>query len=141
MTLSTLDISAAGLRAQRIRMEIIANNLANAETTAASQEVTPDGNVTYTPYRRKQVAFQIPASHRPILKAPQPMVVDDPGDFRLEHQPQHPHADAKGYVRYPNINPIVEFVDMIQASRAYEANVTAIDVLKTMDAATLKILA
>lgn len=147
MELSPIDVSAGGMRAQRLRMEVIANNLANADTTDGGSriETASDGQqyVRYTPYRRKEVLFQ--AGPQPGVLAAQ--VVDDMGDFRIELDPGHPRsvknpeAPDFGRVYYPNVNPIVEMVDMIAASRAYEANITAVETFKTMSANALRILA
>jgi flagellar basal-body rod protein FlgC len=126
-------------------MEVIANNMANVGTTAAGVETVQDADgravTRVVPFRRKQVAFRVPHPHHPHLMAPMPLVVDDPSEFPKEHNPSHPDAGPDGMVRMPNVNFFTEYTDMIQASRAYEANVTAIDVLKTMEAATLRILA
>ena len=151
MNISPLEISASGMRAQRLRMELIANNLANVETTSAGTEIerAEDGEefVRHIPYRRKVALFRPGLPGRePGFGVSVPAVVEDTTDFRLELNPGHPHAiqkpgPEKGYVRYPNVNPIIEMVDMISASRAYEANVTAVDTLKSMGQANLRILA
>jgi flagellar basal-body rod protein FlgC len=154
MDVSSIDISASGMRAQRLRMDLIANNLANADTTSASQEVsrTPDGQswVRHLPYRRKQAVFVqgTPAKGNKVFGVATPKVVDDLSPFRVEHNEGHPHAvpassgekDA-GFVYYPNVHPIVETVDMMSAARAYEANLTAVDMFKSMSAATMRLLA
>jgi flagellar basal-body rod protein FlgC len=154
MNVSSIDISAAGMRAQRLRMDLIAANLANVETTSASQEVrrTADGQTVtrHVPYRRKMAVFmQAAAGGRGRLPGvPLAKVVEDAAPFRPEHQPGHPHAvpaasgekDA-GTVYFPNVHPILETVDMISASRAYEANLSAVDMHKGMAAAALRILA
>ena len=134
MDLGSIEISAAGMRAQRLRMDAIAGNLANAETTSVSQD-----GVRHLPYRRKTVLF----SEGP--KGPVATVVEDPSPFRAEHQPDHPHAvtegEDAGTVYFPNVHPIVETVEMMLAARAYEANLSAIDTAKAMNAAALRILA
>ena len=153
MEVSPMDISASGMRAQRKRMEVIAVNLANADTTNAGQEIVQgsDGEryVRYTPYRRKEVIFEAGNLVRGDRKfgVTVPRVVDDMTDFRKEFEPGHQHAvnipgDADyGKVLHPNVNPIVEMVDMIAASRAYEANITAAEMFKNMSSQTLRILA
>lgn len=150
MAVSAIDISASGMRAQRLRMETIANNLANVDTTSAFQEyVTIDGEtyVKHHPYRRKEVIFQAGGlDGRQPWGVATPRVVDDPTDFRVEDDPSHPHrvqlpGDDLNKVFKPNVNPIVEMVDMIAASRAYEANITAVETWKSMGQATLRILA
>jgi flagellar basal-body rod protein FlgC len=136
--MDSMDISAAGMRAQRFRMDLIASNLANVDSTSARTEIylTPEGDsqVRHIPYRR-QVALMLQGpGGAPIAK-----VVEDRSEFRAEHQPGHPHADG-GVVSYPNVNPMVEMVDMIAASRAYEANLTAVEVAKAMNQSALRIL-
>jgi flagellar basal-body rod protein FlgC len=146
MDLSAMDLSAAGLRAQRTRMTLIASNLANVDTTSARQETLlgADGQayVRHVPYRRQvAVLVQGPGG------APSVQVTEDASELRAERRPEHAHAvpsssgepDA-GTVYFPNVNPMVETVDLIAASRAYEANLTAMEVTKSMHQATLRIL-
>jgi flagellar basal-body rod protein FlgC len=114
-----VDISGSALSAQRQRMDIIAQNIANAETTR-----TPQGG----PYRRQQVVFAL--DDQGGVEVTQ--VVEDPRPPRLVYQPGHPDADAAGYVALPNVNLVEEMVDMISAMRSYEANVTAVNAAKTM---------
>jgi flagellar basal-body rod protein FlgC len=144
MNVSSIDISASGLRAQRLRMDLIAGNLANVDTTSARRETrkTPEG-VAYTahvPYARKVAVFTAGPSVAG-LPTPSARVVEDAAPFRTEHKPGHPHAGPKGDVDFPNVHPIVEMVDMMAATRAYEANVSAMETAKTMAAAALRILA
>lgn len=132
-----MDISLSGLVAQRIRMNAIANNLANANTTR-------DALGQANPYRRKDALFAAALSRAgdPLQGVAVPLIADDPSPFREEHRPDHPDADpATGVLRLPNVNPILEMVDMIDATRAYEANVTAFDASKAMTAASLRLLA
>jgi flagellar basal-body rod protein FlgC len=154
MNVSAIDISASGMRAQRLRMDLVANNLANVDTTSARREThrTSDGTpyLRHVPYARKLAVFTTDPSGRTLGGVPVmvPRVVDDAAPFRAEHNPTHPHAvpaesgakDA-GMVYHPNVHPIAEMVDMIAASRAYEANVSAVDTAKSMSAAALRILA
>ena len=154
MNVSPIDISASGMRAQRLRMDLIANNLANVDTTSAGQDVrrTPDGQtyVRHVPYRRKVALFiqGTAAKGNKAFGVSTPKVVDDASPFRMEHNESHPHAvpassgekDA-GFVYFPNVHPIVETVDMMSAARAYEANLTAVDMYKSMSAATMRLLA
>lgn len=149
MPLSTsLQISASGLTAQRLNLDVISNNIANANTTR-----TQNGQ----PYRKQQVIFaardggggfaSMLASARNDRKsgavgagvqvaAIQP---DMKRDFKVIHDPGHPDADAKGNVKMPNVEPIIEMVDMISATRAYEAGVTAINTAKQMQQRALDI--
>ncbi len=140
MDLSAMDLSAAGLRAQRARMTLIATNLANVDITSARQETVrgADGE-TYTrhiPYRR-QVAVLVQGRDG----APSVRVTEDASEFRVEHLPDHPHAvPGEGRVSFPNVNTLAETVDLIAASRAYEANLTAMEVSKAMHQSALRIL-
>jgi flagellar basal-body rod protein FlgC len=154
---TAFDISASGLSAQRLRMNIIANNLANINTTS-SQRITYERDgvsyIKHIPYRRKEVLFAqgmfrdalLDLTQEPLWGVCTPAVVDDMTEFRKAYEPWHPHAVKDpndpdfGYVLYPNVDPIIEMVDMIAASRAYEANIAAIDAEKAMGAASLRIL-
>jgi flagellar basal-body rod protein FlgC len=135
---SALDISAAGLTAQRTRMNVVAENLANAETTR-----TADGG----PYRRKLVHFGAEplAPFSQALDAAQATSVKVLGieeseePLRMIHQPSHPDANADGMVMLPNVNPVLEMVDLLAATRAYEANVTAVQAAKSMANKALEI--
>jgi flagellar basal-body rod protein FlgC len=151
---TAIDISASGMRAQRRRMELVANNLANAETTSSRTETAkkPDGGsyVRHVPFRRMMAVFRegVETSRGRVPGVTLARVAPDASAFRMEHNPGHPHAvpadsgapDA-GYVYLPNVHPIMEMVDMVAASRAYEANLTAVDVAKAMSANALRILA
>ena len=135
---SALDISASGLVAQRLRLNVVAENLANAETTR-----TAGGG----PYRRKVAIFGAEGgeSFGQTLGAAQADAVrvlgveesDEP--VRMVHQPGHPDANAEGYVMLPNINPVLEMVDLLGATRAYEANITALQAAKSMAMKALEI--
>ena len=132
---SSFDISASGIHAQRTRMDVIAENIANAESTR-----TPEGG----PYRRQRVSFK--SVYDDTLRRGNKLggvevngILEDPTDFRTVYDPGHPDADSSGYVRMPNVNVVEEMVDMISATRAYEANVTALDAAKTMIAAAIDI--
>jgi flagellar basal-body rod protein FlgC len=134
--LSALTISGSGLSAQRTRVTIAASNLANAESTRG-----PDGQ----PYRRRDpvlaaVSFDAElsaAANRPgeasaAAGVEVTQVVEDPTPGRRVYAPGHPDADGEGFVTFPNVNPINETVNLMTASRGYEANATAVDTLKTM---------
>lgn len=133
--LSSLRISASGLTAQNLRMSVIANNIANIDTTR-----TPDG----TPYRRQFAVFAPVSAEKDTGQAKRGdnlhqgggvavvAIVEDALPPRLVYDPGHLDADAEGYVALPNIDPVREMVDMISATRAYEACVTAINAAKTM---------
>lgn len=133
---SVFRISGSGMTAERLRMDVIASNLANADTTR-----TADGQ----PYRRKEVVTQAAngtgGSFADQLAGVQVAgIVDDPSPLRRVYDPGHPDADAKGYVSLPNVTPVTEMVDLITASRGYEADVTALNSAKQMLSKTLDIL-
>ncbi len=132
------DISASGMTAQRFRTDIIAENVANETTTR-----TEDG----TPYRRKVVAFEekritdfshvldsVRESDKMIGNGVKVKAVgeDHTTDFVMKYDPAHPDADENGYVSYPNVNIVTEMTNMIDASRSYEANVTAFNATKNI---------
>jgi flagellar basal-body rod protein FlgC len=135
MDVGAIEISAAGMRAQRVRMETAALNLANAETTSFSTGER-EGAVVHVPYRRRVAAFSPGADGRPVAR-----VVEDASPFRVEHEPGHPHASPEGTLLRPNVHPLTEMTELMAASRAYEANVAALDTAKAMHAAALRILA
>jgi flagellar basal-body rod protein FlgC len=123
--IGSLDTTASALVAQRTRLNVIADNIANAFTTA--QE---DG--TIRPYRRRVVTF---APGQACGKGPGVHVaeiLEAPSAFKLRYEPGHPHAGPDGYVQYPNVNLTMEYVDAIEAARAYEANLAVMNVTKTM---------
>jgi len=133
--LDALDISASALAAQRKRTEVIANNIANAHTTR-------DAAGRLNPYRRQDVVFRVGVPGKAVATGVHvEKVVTDPSPFRLEHDPGNPDANAEGFVQMPNVNPVVEMVNMIDATRAYELNVTAMDATKGLFSAALRILA
>ena len=132
-----LEISASGLTAERLRMDVTAENLANAQTTRGA-----DGE----PYRRKEVVLQErgggfgAALSQAIGGVEVGGVVEDQTPLKRIYDPGHPDADAQGYVAMPNVDTVTEMVDLIGASRAYEANVTAMQAAKQMFAKTLELL-
>ena len=160
--LNNFDISGYGLSAERFRINVISENIANANTTR-----TPEGG----PYRRKEVIFKaVPFNEvlnkeidnssnfygyeNPLnepgeddMKAKPPIetvivdkVVRDDSKPILKYDPTNPDADAKGYVAYPNINPVVEMTDLIEATRSYQANVAAFQSAKSMAQSAIGIL-
>lgn len=147
MKLSTgFDISASALTAQRLRMDVISSNIANAETTRGSFV-----NGQFQPYKRKMVVVEpMQPSFSSILagqinggSAAQGVKVtaikEDQSPNKLVYNPTHPDADANGYVNMPNVDVTKEMVDMIAASRSYEANVTALNATKAMFVKALEI--
>jgi flagellar basal-body rod protein FlgC len=130
---STMAISAAGMRVQGDRLRVIAENLANANTTAE----TP-GDL---PYRRKVVIFQNQLDRALGVDTVRVAKVGvDKSEFQRRFDPSHPSADADGYVLLPNVNPQVEAMDMREAQRAYEANLSVIDTARTMLSRTVELL-
>lgn len=144
-----IDIAGSGLSAERLRMDVTAGNLANAQTTQGA-----DGQ----PFRRREVVLQEAgatsfdamlsgamvgtgaASNQPAGGVQVAGIVEDQDPMRRVYDPGHPDADAQGYVSLPNVNPVTEMVDLISASRAYEANVTAMQTAKSMFTKTLDLL-
>jgi len=139
--LSSMNISASALTATRLRMDVIAENIANIDTTR-----TESGD----PYRRKYVVFQERKGDRSFAsffnrarQAPGGVRVlhigQDMSEFKLDYNPTHPDADENGYVRLPNVEVVQEMTDMMAAYRSYEANITALNAFKDMAVKTLEI--
>ncbi len=139
--LDSLDISSTGLSAQRLRMNLVSSNLANANTTRTE---------TGEPYKRKDAVFEavqgttfedaldeeLGAAESGVRVA---RIFEDDKPFVEKYDPGHPDADENGYVRLPNVNIVEEMVNMISASRSFEANATAVSNTKEMAAAALRI--
>ena len=129
----TMMIAASGLRAQTDRMRIISENIANADSTAANAQTDP--------YRRR-----VPTFRSVFDKELQANVVQlgkiqtDRSDFVMKNEPGNPAADAKGNVKYPNVNTLIETVDMREAQRSYEANLNVIGATRRMISRTLDLL-
>lgn len=132
--LDTMHISASGMNAQAERLKIVSQNLANAEAVGS----TSGGNA---PYRRQTVTFK---NH--LDRETNATMVDvnrvsyDNSDFDKRYEPNHPMADAQGYVLYPNVNPVMEMMDMREARRGYEANLNMIEASKSMLTQTISLL-
>jgi flagellar basal-body rod protein FlgC len=127
----TQAIAASALRAQQARMRIIAENLANSNSTSR----TPGGD----PYRRQVPVFQ-PTQVAGAMGVHMSKVAPDPTEFKTTYEPGNPGADAKGYVKEPNVDPLIEALDMKEAQRAYEANLNVIETARSMDSRTLDLL-
>jgi flagellar basal-body rod protein FlgC len=140
----SLNVSASGLTAERLRMNVVAENLANAQTTHGANG---------QPYRRKEVVLSeagqgggFGATLASAMSGGRSGgvevagIVEDASNFKTVYDPGHPDADAKGYVKMPNVDTVSEMVDLISASRAYEANVTAMQAAKQMFTKTLDLL-
>ena len=135
-----IDASASGMTAERLRLDVISNNIANVNTTRTT---------TGGPYRRQFVVFEPRQGDASFPRTSGGQVQlngvrvsgikQDDSPLRMIYEPGHPDADADGYVKMPNINIITEMVDMMTASRAYEANVTAVNVAKSMMMKALEI--
>jgi flagellar basal-body rod protein FlgC len=129
----SIAIAASGLRAQAGRMRVISENIANADSTASGPGADP--------YRRKIPTFR---SEVDRALGAQTVVLGriktDPTEFRLKYEPGHPAADANGNVKYPNVNSLVEMMDMREAQRSYEANVNVITASRRMIQRTIEIL-
>ena len=131
--LKSMAIAASGLKAQSGRMRVIAENIANADSTA--QRLGAD------PYRRKIPTFRSEVNRS--LEAQtiaMGKVRTDQTDFRTKYEPGHPAADANGYVKYPNVNSLVEMTDMREAQRSYEANLNVIGATRRMIQRTIDLL-
>ncbi|WP_263833317.1 flagellar basal body rod protein FlgC [Sulfurospirillum oryzae] len=159
--LSSFDISSYGLSAQRYRMEVISSNIANANTTRTSEG---------GPYQRKDVVFKAIdfnktlnekiASQNNLLEYENPLddpflqenanpaimsvkvdkVVRDESEFKYKYDPTHPDANEEGYVAYPNVNPVIEMSNLVEATRAYQANVSAFQSAKSIAQSAIDIL-
>jgi flagellar basal-body rod protein FlgC len=140
---TSMDVSSSGMAAERTRMNLISSNIANANSTR-----TQEGG----PYRRKDPVFSaVPATGgfksvmdrdgaAGVKKVEVAQIREDQSPPRMQYDPTHPDADGQGYVALPNVNVIEEMVDMISATRAYEANVTAAQAAKSMAMKTLDLL-
>lgn len=125
------NVSASGMTAQRFRLDIIASNIANSEATRTERG---------EPYRRRMPIFAeyfLDKSRTSAVRVVR--IEEDPSPFRLVYDPSHPDADEDGYVRFPNVNVLREMVDLINAQRAYEANVAVFNVTKSMINSALQI--
>ncbi len=159
--LKNFDISGYGLSAQRFRINLISSNIANANTTR-----TAEGGA----YRRKEVVFKAidfdktlnselekkynlleyenplddpflqKDANPAIMSVKVDKVVRDDSDFKLKYDPSHPDANAQGYVAYPNINPVIEMADLVEATRAYQANVAAFQSAKSIAGYAIEML-
>jgi flagellar basal-body rod protein FlgC len=118
-----IDVASTGLSAQRIRINVIASNMANANTTRGEE-----GGA----YRKKNVIFEqvLKGEHKGGVRVRE--ILPDTKPPMLRYEPGHPDANEEGYVAYPNINPVEELVNMLEASRSYEANVTMVNTAKQL---------
>jgi len=128
---STQAIAVSALKAQQARMRIIAENLANSNSTSS----TAGGN----PYRRQAPVF-LPTQVAGGTGVKMARVAPDTTEFKTDYQPGNPSANAQGYVKLPNVDPLIEALDMREAQRAYEANLNVIETARAMDLRTLDLL-
>ena len=125
--------AAHGMKAQGVRMRVISENLANAETTG-----TEEGEA---PYQRKIITFKNVLDRTSGRKQVEVnSIIPDSSDFIMKYDPNHPAANKDGYVKMPNVNPLLEMMDMREAQRSYEANLGVIDIAKGMLMRTLDLL-
>jgi flagellar basal-body rod protein FlgC len=131
--IKSIAIAATGMRAQGSRMRIISENIANSDSTAT----TPGGN----PYRRRVVTFRTELDRELGAQVvAMGRVGTDNSEFQVRHEPSNPMADAKGDVKYPNVNALIEMTDLRDAQRSYEANINVITSTRRMLQRTLDIL-
>ena len=131
--MKSIAIAASGLRAQSGRMQVISENIANAESTPS--------RAGGDPYRRQIATFQSEMDRELGAKVVKlGAVAKDASDFQVKNQPGHPAADASGNVKYPNVNPLIEMTDMRDAERSYSANINVINATRAMIQRTLDIL-
>ena len=130
---NAMAISASGMKAQGTRMRVISENLANSETTTNSPNQDP--------FRRKTISFKSELDRaNGIDKVAVQSIDRDQSDYRLKYDPQHPAADARGYVKLPNVNTLIETMDMREAQRSYEANMGSIELTRNMMTKTIDML-
>jgi len=143
---NSINIAQQGLGAQRVRLQAVSSNLANISTTQ-----TPEGGA----YRRRQVILEsspgqsfsevmenadVADFNAPLTGVRASRITLDPSPFITKFEPDHPHANAQGYVDYPNVNPAIEMVDMVSISRSYEANLAVVKSAKQMISHSLDLL-
>jgi flagellar basal-body rod protein FlgC len=131
-TNAMMNVAASAMQAQQARMRVIAENMANADSVSK----TAGGD----PYRRQIAVFSpvtLPDGGQGVKMT---RVAQDQTDFRSQYQPGHPSADAKGYVKLPNVDPLIEALDMREAQRAYQANLNVIETAKSMTTDTIALL-
>jgi flagellar basal-body rod protein FlgC len=127
-----MAVAASALRAQQARMRVIAENIANANSVSP----TKGGD----PYRRQVPVFSPVQIDKGVNGVEMTKVQPDQSDFKSEYDPGNPAADAKGYVKMPNVDPLIEALDMREAQRAYEANLNVIETARQMQSRTLDLL-
>jgi len=129
---AAMAVAASALKAQQARMRIISENIANANSTSPVKGGDP--------YRRQVPIFQPHKLGDGVEGVRMSRVEQDRRDFKMEYEPGHPAADARGYVKMPNVDPLIESLDMRAAQRAYEANLNVIETARSMQMRTLDVL-
>ena len=130
---NAMHVAAAGMKAQGMRMRVVAQNLANAESTA----LTPGGE----PYRRQTIAFENRLNRElGIETVAVARTGTDPSPFHKRFEPGHPAADGEGYLLTPNLDPLLEMMDLREAQRSFEANLNAMTLARTMIQRTIDLL-
>lgn len=130
---NSVGISTAGMKAQSLRMRVIAENIANADSTAP----TPGA----LPYRRQVVSFKNEMDRATGVEMVSVNKISrDPSEFQRRYMPGHPSADSNGYVLFPNVNSLTETMDMREAQRSYEANLNVIEISRMMESRTIDLL-
>lgn len=120
-----MELAAKGMKAQGVRMRVISENMANAETTPTTPEQDP--------YRRQVVTFKNEMDRTDNLRHVEvDKISSDQSDFKVKYDPHHPAADAQGYIRTPNVNTLIEMMDMRESQRSYEANLGVIEMARSM---------
>ncbi len=131
--MTAMELAAKGMKAQGVRMRIISENLANADTTGKAPGQDP--------YQRQVVTFKNEMDRSDKVRHVEvDKILRDDSDFVLKYDPNHPAADAKGYVKMPNVNTLVEMMDMREAQRSYEANLGVIDMARAMLMRTIDLI-
>lgn len=130
---NSIEIAAMGMKAQGVRMRVLSENIANAQTTGRTAEEDP--------YRRQLVSFRnVLDRAQGINTVKVDRIFQDRSDFGIKYDPSHPAADAKGYIRTPNVNTLIEMTDMREAQRSYEANLGIVEMSRSMLMRTIDML-
>lgn len=131
--IKAMEAAAQGMKAQGVRMRVISENLANTETTGQTAKEDP--------YQRQTVTFKNVLDRKSgTMKIDADRISRDRSPFIMKYEPGHPAANAQGYVKMPNVNPLVEMMDMREAQRSYEANLGAISMARSMLMSTIELL-
>jgi flagellar basal-body rod protein FlgC len=131
--MKAMELAAKGMKAQGVRMRVISENLANADTTGKTADEAP--------YQRRIVTFKNEMDRSEGLRHIEvDKIMRDTSDFVMKYDPSHPAADEKGYVKMPNVNSLIEMMDMREAQRSYEANLGVIEMARSMLIRTIDLI-